>query len=82
MNNDVDIEKFKETVNANCEMEINFAELIQNIDFNDDGNIESLGGGLHVVMSPDYEIIILAGGVSDESSRKIMDSNYECDIDE
>ncbi|MDR3062557.1 MAG: hypothetical protein LBU40_00270 [Methanobrevibacter sp.] len=79
---EIDTEKFKETINANSEIEIEFTELVNNIKINDDGNIESFGGGLEVTMSTDYEIITLAGGVSDEANLEIMNTDYECDINE
>jgi len=75
----VDIEQFKESILASSEVDIDFTELIQNIQINNDGNIESHGDGLHVVMSLDYEILVMAGGVSSQASKAIMDSINGCD---
>lgn len=75
----VDTEKFKEAVESRCEVPVDFNELIQNIMINEDGNIESTGGGLYVLMSPDYEILEMAGGVSPEASQQIMNDIDECD---
>ena len=65
----IDIEKFKESILASSEVDIDFTELIQNIQINSDGNIESHGTNLEVIMSPDYEILVMAGGVSAQIGR-------------
>ncbi len=77
---DVDIERFTEAVLAVCEVEIDLTELIQNIKINDDGSIESMGSGIHVLLSPDYEIEMMGGGISKEASDMIMNDEEECDI--
>ncbi len=77
--NDLDIEKFKEEVEANSEVEIDFNELTQNIKIDKDGNIESTGSGMYVLMSPDYEMLEMAGGVSPEAMEKIISNNDECE---
>jgi len=75
----IDIEKFKESILASSEVEIDFTELIQNIQINSDGNIESHGTNLEVIMSPDYEILVMAGGVSPQASKMIIESIDGCD---
>lgn len=75
----IDIEKFKESILASSEVDIDFTELIQNIQINSDGNIESHGTNLEVIMSPDYEILVMAGGVSPQASKMIIESIDGCD---
>lgn len=75
----VDIEKFKESILASSEVEIDFTELIQNIQINSDGNIESHGTHIEVIMSQDYEILVMAGGVSPQASESIMNNLNGCD---
>ncbi len=75
----VDIEQFKESILASSEVDIDFTELIQNIQINSDGNIESHGDGLHVIMSQEYEILVMGGGVSPAASKSIMDSLNGCE---
>jgi hypothetical protein len=79
---EVDNERFKEVVKANCEVEVNLDELVNNIKINFDGNFESSGKGIEIIMTPDYQVVMLAGGVTLEASRVIMESDYECDNDE
>lgn len=75
----IDPERFKEAVLMVSEVEIDFSELIQNAEINDDGNIESQGGGVYVLLSPEYEILTMAGGVSPKASQAIMNDEKECD---
>jgi len=75
----VDIEKFKDAIIASSEIDIDFTELIQNIHLDNDGNIESQGNGLYVLMSPEYEILVMGGGVSKKASQSIMNSINGCD---
>lgn len=75
----VDIEKFKGAIIASSEVEIDFTELIQNLHVDNDGNIASHSEGLEVIMSPDYEILVMAGGVSKKASQSIIDSSNGCD---
>lgn len=79
---DIDIERFKQTILASSEVEIDFTELIQNIHINKDGNIESYNKELQVIMTPEYEIVMMAGGISPEQNQKIIDqyNKDECDI--
>jgi hypothetical protein len=76
----IDTERFKEAVLAVCEVEIDLTELIQNIQVNGDGNFESSGRGIEVVLSPEYEIISIAGGISPEQNRLIINTERECDM--
>ena len=75
----VDIEQFESTIEAVCEVEIDFTELIQNIQFNSDGNIESHGDGIHVCMTPEYEIVWMGGGISQKMSNIILNDKTECE---
>jgi hypothetical protein len=75
----VDIEKFKDAITASSEVDIEFTELIQDIHIDNDGNIESQGNGLYVLMSPEYEILVMGGGVSKKASQSIIDSANGCD---
>ncbi|UTB32708.1 MAG: hypothetical protein NKF70_00010 [Methanobacterium sp. ERen5] len=75
----VDIEKFKDAINASSEVDIDFTELIQNLHIDNDGNIESQGNGLYVLVSPEYEILVMSGGVSKKASQLIMNSTNGCD---
>lgn len=79
---DIDIERFKQTILASSEVEIDFTELIQNIHINKDGNIESYNKELQVIMTPEYEIVMMAGGISPEQNQKMIDQydKDECDI--
>jgi hypothetical protein len=75
----IDVDKFKDAIIASSEVDIEFTELIQNVHLNSDGNIQSYGNGLEVVMSPDYEILVMAGGVSKKQSQLIMNSANGCE---
>jgi hypothetical protein len=65
----VDVERFKEVIEANSEVELDYNELIQNIKITKDGNIESFNKEMYVLMSPEYVILELAGGVSPNASN-------------
>jgi len=74
----VDIDKFKEALCINDEdVDFDLGELIQNIHINNDGNIQSFGGGFHVIMTPEYRVEELAGGVSPD--QMIM-NDEACDL--
>ena len=75
----IDTEQFKEAITAMSEVEIDFTELIQNISINSDDNIESHGDGIHVCMTPEYEILWVGGGVSQSMSDTIMNDKKECE---
>jgi len=75
----VDIDKFKEALGINNDEEVDFdvSELVQNIHINNDGNIESFGGGFLVIMTQDYRVEEIAGGVSPD---QMVINEDECDI--
>ena len=75
----IDTEQFKEAITAMSEVEIDFTELIQNISINSDDNIESHGDGIHVCMTPEYEILWVGGGVIQSMSDTIMNDKKECE---
>jgi hypothetical protein len=79
---EIDIDKFKKAIGANAEDDFDYNELCNNIRVNEDGSIESMGGGLFVLLSPDYELIDLVGGVSLETTQSLMSEEKECVTDE
>lgn len=75
----IDLERFKQAILEVSEVTIDFTELTQNIQINHDGNFESNGSGTHVILSPNYEVLIIGGGVSKKASNEILNKQDECD---